>query len=71
MQKDVLEFNYIVAEIEDTRSVKDRRFKVCRVVVSYSDEAGNEYRKSFEAKGKPEIPQRGTHEELNRLKIQY
>ena len=63
--------NHIVKEIEDTRSIKDRRFKVTKVIVSYTGEDQQEYRKSFEAKGYPIIPEKGTHEQINKIKIQY
>lgn len=61
----------IVSEKHDERSNKDRRFKIIRIIASYQDEQGIEYRKSFEAKGVPHVPSMGTHESLNALKIQY
>lgn len=63
--------NYIVKETTEQKAMMDRRFKVTRVIVSYTGEDQQEYRKSFEAKGTPIIPEMGTHEQLNKLKIQY
>jgi hypothetical protein len=63
--------NYIANRVEDTRSMKDRRFKVIKVIASYTGEDNQEYRKSFEAKTEPIVPEIGTHEQLNKLKIQY
>jgi hypothetical protein len=63
--------NNIVRREEDTRSNKDRRFKVIKIIASYTGEDNQEYRKSFESKTEPIIPERGTHEQLNKIKIQY
>lgn len=63
--------NNIVRREEDTRSNKDRRFKVIKIIASYTGEDNQEYRKAFEAKTEPIIPERGTHEQLNKIKIQY
>ena len=56
---------------EHTRSFKDARFKVVRVIASYVGEDGHEYRKAFESKNAPIVPDFGTHSELNALAIQY
>lgn len=55
------------------RSSKDRRVWVKHTIVSYSDDTGIEYRKSFETKENinPRVPLRGTHDELNALKYQW
>lgn len=50
---------------------KDRRRKMNRVIASYFDDQGNEYRKSFESYSDPIVPERGTHVELNRLAKQW
>jgi hypothetical protein len=63
--------NYIVSEQDNVRAVKDRRFRVKSVIVSYTGEDGHEYRKRFEAKGEPIIPERGTHEQLNAIRKQF
>lgn len=66
-----LYLNHIVSVRDDIRSFHDMRFKVTRTIVSYRAENGEEYRKSFEAKGDAIIPKEGTHDELNKLKVQY
>ena len=55
------------------RSLRDGRRIVDREVITYMDDAGNEYRKSFEFKRgeNPIIPPYGTHEEINALKYQW
>jgi len=68
----ILTFDYIAFEEFDTRSHKDQRFRVTRYTVSYRGEDGHGYRKAFESKnGTPEIPQRGTHKELNGAAYQW
>jgi len=66
-----LYLTHIVKIEEDTRSVKDRRFKVKSIIASYTGEDNQEYRKRFEAKGEPKVPKTGTHEYLNNLRKQY
>lgn len=63
--------SHIVSRKENVRSVKDRRFKVIAVVASYTGEDNHEYRKTFEAKTEPIVPEKGTHEQLNKLRKQY
>ena len=63
--------NYIVSKTENAKAVKDRRFRVKSVIVSYTGEDGYEYRKRFEAKVEPIVPERGTHEQLNKMRKQY
>jgi GGDEF domain-containing protein len=63
----------LINQAEGKRAYGDRRFKVIRETHEYRDEAGHEYRKSFEYKAgqTPTIPESGTHEELNALKEQW
>jgi len=58
---------------EDVRGAKDKRYKVDRHVVEYRDGEGNEYRKSFVVRRgeTPNIPESGTHEELNAAREQH
>lgn len=69
----ILYFHSVAHEEFNVRSSKDNRVKVDRVIIAYKDEQGNEYRKSFEAKGRePEYPKGITyHEQCNRIKYQY
>lgn len=58
---------------EDVRGAADKRYKVDKHVVEYRDEDNNEYRKSFVVdRGEtPNIPESGTHEELNAIAEQH
>jgi len=67
----LLTLNHIVKVEDYTKSTKDKRYKVTAVVASYIGEDNQEYRKKFEAKGYPVIPQEGTHEQLNALRLQF
>lgn len=67
----ILTFSHVVKTVNETKSLKDRRFKITRLIASYIGSDGCEYRKSFEAKGEPKVPTNGTHDYLNSLKIQY
>ena len=52
-------------------SSRDGRFKIIKITASYRGDDGHEYRKSFEGKDYPVVPERGTHDELNKVKFQY
>jgi hypothetical protein len=67
----LLTLNHIVKRTESTRSCKDRRFKVVSVIASYTGEDNFEYRKRFESKNEPVIPNSGTHEQINKLSQQF
>ena len=69
----MLTFDHYVMEYFGVRSNKDRRKFVDRWVLSYYDEYGNEYRKSFETvKGvKPNVPINGTHFTLAQIQYQF
>lgn len=67
----ILHKKSIVKSEDGVRSFGDLRFRVVRYIVEYVGEDKEIYRKSFESKGKVVIPNSGTHEELNTLKIQY
>lgn len=72
--ENILTYKQTVKVINDTRSIKDNRVKVDRVVCEYTDSGGEIYRKSFETKVNADtliIPQQGTHERLNQLKHQF
>lgn len=62
-----------VSRKENVRSLNDGRFKVDRIIVSYKDDEGEEYRKSFEVTpgNVAFIPMQGTHKQINEHKIQY
>ena len=66
-----LTYSHTVKREEHTRSSKDRRYKVISVLCSYTGEDGHEYRKKFESKQEPIIPQTGTHEQINQYRTQY
>lgn len=61
----------IVDKKEHTRSFDDRRFKIVRYIVEYRGDDGFEYRKAFESKSIPTVPEVGTHKELNAMAVQY
>lgn len=68
-----LTFRRIEFSQDNVRLPDDRRRRGDRYVTSYLDKEGNEYRKSFfvpVGHGRPEIPQTGTHGELNAVKYQ-
>ena len=67
----ILTLEQIEGRQEHTRSLHDARFKIIRIIASYRGEDGFEYRKAFEGKTMPVVPQMGTHSELNKLAIQY
>lgn len=67
----VLTFEATVTAEINVSSWKDGRIKVNRTIASYRGEDGYEYRKSFESKGTPKVPNQGTHQELNNLKYQW
>ena len=50
---------------------QDMRRKLNYVVVSYLGTDGHEYRKSFESYSDPEIPDMGTHPEINAKSKQW
>jgi ribosomal protein S18 acetylase RimI-like enzyme len=62
-----------VKVIPDTRGAKDQRYKVDLHIVEYRDEDNREYRKSFTVRRgeKPNIPESGTHAQLNALSEQH
>lgn len=67
----ILTLNHIVSK-EIKKSLFDGRVKVMRFIASYFGEDGHEYRKSFESKLiDPNVPERGTHKELNALSKQW
>jgi hypothetical protein len=54
------------------KSSKDNRHRVMWTVAAYRGTDGEEYRKSFEAKGKlPTVPETGTHATLNAQQYQW
>lgn len=55
----------------DRQAFDDNRFRVTRVIATYTDDEGYEYGKAFESHGQPFVPHAGTHKELNALKVQY
>lgn len=65
-----LRFIGITRTEHNVRSSADRRCKVTRVIAKYYGTDGEEYRKAFEAKGTPVVPENGTHEELNSKRYQ-
>lgn len=62
-----------VKVIPDTRGAKDQRYKVDLHIVEYRDENNQEYRKSFAVRRgeQPNIPESGTHNQLNALSEQH
>lgn len=67
----ILTFKRVEHEIEGKRSAYDKRRKPNSVIVVYIGEDGWEYRKRFSSYGKPEVPQSGTHAELNAKQEQW
>ena len=63
----------IVKVVEDTRGAKDKRYRVDKYTVEYRDENNTEYRKSFTVRRGdiPNIPESGTHTEINALSEQH
>jgi hypothetical protein len=55
----------------NVRSNIDQRYRVDRYIVNYRDTEGNDYRKSFESRKTPNIPETGTHKTLNALQRQW
>lgn len=60
-----------IVRTERARSFSDRRIKVNRTLAEYLGTDGEIYRKSFESMGVPNVPESGTHEELNAAKTQW
>jgi hypothetical protein len=67
----VLTLKAIISESIGERTGSDKRRKPNSIIASYSDPDGNEYRKRFNAYGTPEVPAKGTHEDLNKRREQY
>ena len=63
--------SHIVRMEAKHRTISDQRRRTNFVLASYRGEDGQEYRKGFESYTAPEIPQQGTHETLNALKLQF
>lgn len=62
----------IVRTDRGVKSGVDRRTRVHRTLAEYLGLDGQTYRKGFEAKGRdPEVPDHGTHEELNGRRKQW
>ena len=61
-----------IGEIKRDRSAPttDQRRRLNRVVAEYVGD-GERYRKSFESYSEPQIPESGTHAELNALRKQW
>ena len=66
-----MHFAKIVRKEVHVRSAFDRRVFVTRYVCEYRGEDGEEYRKSFEAKGTPTVPERGFNLFLNEQSKQW
>lgn len=67
-----LHFQSVVSRLPGTRSHRDQRYRVTRIIASYRGDDGHEYRKSFESRcGDPAVPSSGTHEELNAAQYQW
>lgn len=67
----ILTLKAIISETYGERTASDKRRKPNSIIASYTDPDGNEYRKKFSAYGKPEVPTKGTHEELNKRREQF
>jgi hypothetical protein len=66
-----MHFVEIVRKEGHVRSAFDRRVFVTRHVCEYRGEDGEVYRKSFEAKGTPFVPERGFNLFLNEQSKQW
>jgi hypothetical protein len=62
-----------VKVMPDTRGARDQRYKVDLHIVEYRDENNQEYRKSFAVRRgeKPNVPESGSHNQLNALSEQH
>jgi len=60
-----------VVRKEKQTSSEDHRRKLNVVIASYRGSDGYEYRKSFESYYEPEVPALGTHETLNKRRLQW